>query len=90
MFRKGFSSWQCLIVLIEKLKKSGMSKARYNSNGFIESFSCLLHDLQIAKNRAYISGMPSLNHLLIKWQREGKFFGVLQGSINIFFSEIFL
>ena len=54
-FRKGFSTQHCLLVMIEKLRKSldsGEASAALSTD-LSKAFDCLPHDLLIAKLHAY-------------------------------------
>ena len=54
-FRKGFSTQHCLLVMIEKLRKSldsGEASAALSTD-LSKTFDCLPHDLLIAKLYAY-------------------------------------
>ena len=64
-FRKGFSTQHCLLVMIEKLRKSldsGEASAALSTD-LSKAFDCLPHDLLIAKLHAYGIKKGSLNLL---------------------------
>ena len=54
-FRQGYSSQQCLLVLIEKWKKSLDKGIKYGAllTDLLKTFDCLLHDLLVTKLHAY-------------------------------------
>ena len=60
--RPGYSSQQCLLVLIEIWKKSldKVGKCGTLLTDLSKTFDCLLHDLVIAKSHAYGFEMDSL------------------------------
>ena len=96
-FRKGFSAQHCLIVMIEKWKKS--IDQRKNAGALLtdysKAFDCISHNLLIAKLEAYGVDTNSLyiihSYLTNRYQRvrvNGEYsswfeiiFGVPQGSI---------
>ena len=96
-FRKGFSTQQCLLALLEKWK---MSVDRGKVFGALltdlsKAFDCLNHDLLTAKLNAYRFSLPALrliHYYLINRKQRTRIinlyntwteivFGVLQGSI---------
>ena len=96
-FRKGFSSQQCLLVMIEKWRKSLDKGGSFGAllTDLSKAFDCLPHDLMIAKLHAYGFDFKSLklmdSYLRGRKQRvkisnsysswEEIMFGVPQGSI---------
>jgi len=74
-FRKGMSSQNCLLFLVEKLKKSldESSKCGVLLTDLSKAFDCLIHDLLIAKLHAYGFDFPSLkliySYLTDRYQR---------------------
>ena len=101
-FRKGFSAQHCLIMLLEKWKRS---VDRVLLTDLSKAFDCLNHDLLIAKLHAYGFDNNSLslihNYLTSRFQRirinsnysswSQILTGVLQGSIlGVIFFNIYL
>ena len=96
-FRKGFSSQQCLLVMLEKWRKSLDKGGNFGAllTDLSKAFDCLPHDLLIAKLHAYGFDIKSLNmmnsYLRGRKQRvkvcdsystwQEILFGVPQGSI---------
>ena len=96
-FRKGFSTQQCLLALLEKWKRSLDRGKVFGAllTDLSKAFDCLNHDLLIAKLNAYGFSLPALklihDYLLNKKQRTRInnsystwveiVFGVPQGSI---------
>ena len=96
-FRKGFSAQQCLLVMIEKWRKSRDKKGSFGAllTDLSKAFDCLPHDLLIAKLYAYGFDLESVrlmyDYLRNRKQRvridhvysswEEILFGVPQGSI---------
>ena len=96
-FRKGFSTQQCLLALLEKWKRSIDRGKVFGAllPDLSKSFDCLNHDLLIVKLNAYGFSLPALrlihDYLLNRKQRTRKnnsystwveiVFGVPQGSI---------
>ena len=64
-FRKGYSTQQCLLAMIEKLKESIDNKGVYAAllTDLSKAFDCLPHDLLIAKLHAYGVELNALNFL---------------------------
>ena len=69
-FRKGFSTQQCLLAMIDKLRKSldsgegevwGIGASAAYLTDLSKTFDCLPHDLRIAKLHAYGIKKESLN-----------------------------
>ena len=104
-FRKGFSTQQCLLALLEKWKPS-IDRGKVFGALLIDlskTFDCLNHNLLIAKLNAYGFGLPALrlihelrtriNNSYSAWVEI--VFGVPQGSIlgpllfNIFRTDLF-
>ena len=96
-FRKGYSSQQCLLVLMEKWKKCLEKGGKCGAllTDLSKAFDCLLHDLLIAKLHAHGFEIDSLrliySYLVGRKQRvkidkeystwQEILFGVPQGSI---------
>ena len=96
-FRKGYSSQQCLLVLMEKWKKCLEKGGKCGAllTDLSKTFDCLLHDLLIAKLHAHGFEIDSLrliySYLVGRKQRvkidkeystwQEILFGVPQGSI---------
>ena len=96
-FRKGFSTQQCLLALLEKWKRFVDRGKVFGAllTDLSKAFDCLNHDLLIAKLKAYGFSLPALrlihDYLLNRKQRTGInnsystwveiVFGVPQGSI---------
>ena len=96
-FRKGFNAQHCLLAMLEKWKKAVDTKKVFGAllTDLSKAFSCLPHDLVIAKLNAYGFSLPALNliqnYLANKKQRtkinnsyspwSDILFGVPQGSI---------
>ena len=74
-FRKGFSTQQCLLALLEKWKRSIDRGKVFGASltDLSKAFDCLNHDLLIAKLNAYGFNLPALrlihNYLLNRKQR---------------------
>ena len=96
-FRKGFSTQQCLLALLQKWKRS-IDRGKVFGALLIDlskAFDCLNHDLLIAKLNAYSFSLPALKLIHdYLWNRKQRtrinnsystwieiVFGVLQGSI---------
>ena len=74
-FRKGYSSQQCLLALLEKWK-AAVDKGKVfgvSLTGFSKAFDCLNHELLAAKLNAYGFNFPALklvhDYLLDRKQR---------------------
>ena len=64
-FRKGHSTQQCLLVMIEKWRQSFDKTGHYGAllTDSSKAFDCLSHDLLIAKLHAYGFDIPALTLL---------------------------
>ena len=96
-FRKGYSTQQCLIALIEKWKSAVNSGKSFGAllTDLSKAFGCLPHELRLVKLNAYGLSLSALrficSYLFIRQQRtksnssysswEEILFGVPQGSI---------
>ena len=61
-FRKGFSTRQCLLVMLEKWKRSIDKGKTFDTllTDLLKAFHCLDHDLLISKLNAYRFTLPAL------------------------------
>ena len=96
-FRKGFSTQQCLLAMLEKWKRSVDNSKMFGAllTDLLKAFDCLDHELLIAKLNAYCFSLTALklvhNYLSNRKQRTKTnstyssfleiIFGIPQGSI---------
>ena len=66
-FRKGFSTQNCLLYMIENWKESLDQGGHYGAllTDLSKAFDCIMHDLLIAKLQAYGFDSDSLNFICI-------------------------
>ena len=64
-FRKGFSTEDCLLYMIENWKESLDQEGHYGalSIDLSKAFDCIMHNLLIAKLQTYIFDNDSLNFI---------------------------
>ena len=64
-FRKGFSTQNCLLYMIENWKESLDQGGHYGAllTDLSKAFDCIMHDLLIAKLQAYGFDNDSLNFI---------------------------
>ena len=64
-FRKGYSAQQCLLLMVERLRRSRDNKGVFAAvlTDLSKAFDCIPHDLLIAKLCAY--GFDKKNHCLL-------------------------
>ena len=65
-FRKGFSTQQCLLAMLEKWKKSVDNGKAFGTirTDLLNAFECLDHEFFIAKLNAYGFSLPALKLIL--------------------------
>ena len=61
-FRKGFSTQQCLVAMLEKWKKSVDNGKAFGAKrtDLLNAFECLDHEFLITKLKAYGFSLPAL------------------------------
>ena len=61
-FRKGHSTQQCLLTMLEKWKRSVDSGKAFDAllTDLFKAFDCLDHELLIVKSNAYAFSLPAL------------------------------